>query len=281
MAADEEAHGQPEKSMSWMKNAILKFVPDLVLRYLKAIHYVRHVRMFSETDELDLKVVKYLVRPGDTVVDVGANVGWYTCYLSRLVGERGRVISLEPMPETFWLLSMCVKWYRLSNVMLVNVGASEVEKTAVMEVPSYELGGENFYMAHVVDENSAGWSEHREKVRLKSLDSLLGTAVSDIKFVKCDVEGHELAVVRGATRLIAVKNAAWLMEVSRASDPDIEGTRSWQIFRQFENHGFTPWWFDGQQQLKQRKRGDRALNYFFLLPAHISTLEQSPLFLQR
>lgn len=104
--------------------------------------------------------------------------------------------------------------------------------------------------------------------------------MGDIRFVKCDVEGHEPVVVKGAMRLISQEKAAWLMEVSRGSDPDIEGTHSWHIFKLFNVHRYTPWWFDGQR-LRQRKVGDRALNYFFLLPQHIALLEHCPLTLDR
>lgn len=161
-----------EKSMLWPKEAILKFVPASVLRYMKAARYIRHVGRFSEVHEPELKVVKHLVNLGDTVVDVGANVGWYTHYLSRLIGEKGRVISLEPIPETFWLLSVCAKWHRLSNATLVNAGASEEDKVGVMEVPFYEFGGENFYMAHVVDENIGDGARLQRQVRLTTLDSV-------------------------------------------------------------------------------------------------------------
>ncbi|MCP9469244.1 MAG: FkbM family methyltransferase [Nitrospira sp.] len=266
--------------MSLIKEAVFKFMPRRWLLYFKAVRYIRHVGQFSEADEPELKVVKHLVNLGGTVVDVGANVGWYTHYLSRLVGEKGRVISLEPMPETFWLLSMCVKWHRLSNATLVNVGASEEDKVGVMEVPFYDFGGENFYMAHVVDENIGNGARLQRQVRLTTLDSVLQELADNVMFVKCDVEGHELAVVKGAVGLIGQEKAAWLMEVSRASDPDIEGTNSWQIFKLFKAHRYTPWWFDGQR-LRQRKIGDRALNYFFLLPAHVSVLERSPVPLER
>lgn len=149
-----------------------------------------------------------------------------------------------------------------------------------MEVPSYDFGGENFYMAHVVDESIGDGARLQRQVQLTTLDSVLQGLADNVAFVKCDVEGHELAVIKGAVKLIHQEKAAWLIEVSRASDPDIDGTHSWQMFKLFKTHQYTPWWFDGQR-LRQRKIGDRALNYFFLLPAHVSVLERSPLPLER
>lgn len=265
--------------MQFMKSVVLKFMPRRLLTYMKAIRYIRNVGRFSEVDEPELRVVKHLVKAGDTVVDVGANVGWYTRYLSILVGDKGRVISLEPMPETFALLSICVKWYRLSNVILFNVGASESDKAAVMQVPPYDSGGDNFYRAHVVDDGLRSDAMHSREVKLRSLDSLLGETVREVAFIKCDVEGHELELIKGSRQTIKAQKAAWLMEVSRTSDPDIDGTNSFQIFQALAAHGYTPWWLEGNR-LRLRKKGDQTLNYFFLLPQHVSVLERSPLVLE-
>ena len=76
--------------------------------------------------------------------------GDYTCILSRLVGEQGTVFSIEPIPETFEILSAVVARRQLSNVRLLNFGISESDGSAVMEIPLYEDGGENFYQAKIV-----------------------------------------------------------------------------------------------------------------------------------
>lgn len=265
--------------MRFIKSVVLRFMPKQTLLYLKAARYIRNVGRFSEADEPELNVVRYLVKPGDTAVDVGANVGWYTRYLSKLVGEKGSVISLEPMPETFWLLSKCVAWFRLSNVTLLNIGASDSDKAAVMQVPPYNSGGDNFYRAHVTDGSTTDGSMLQREVQLRSLDSVLGDSVSGVEFIKCDVEGHELELIQGSKRVIRAEKAAWLIEVSRISDPDVEGTNSSKIFRMLAVHGYTPWWFDGNC-LRRRKVGDRALNYFFLLPRHIASLQHSPMLIE-
>lgn len=260
----------------YIKGLILTVVPSRMLFYLKAARYVRLVGAFSEGDEPELTVVKHLVKAGDTVVDVGANVGWYTNYLSRLVGDRGMVISLEPMPETFALLSRCVKAHRLTNVELHNVGASEFNGCAVMEIPQYVSGGANYYMAHIIDSTRPASSTFQRPVKLRSLDSLLGETLNKVSFIKCDVEGHELQLIKGAQETIKAKKAAWLIEITRSSDPDLDGSSSAQIFGLLAAQGYTPWWLD-KNVFRKRKQGDKALNYFFLLPGHISVLEGCPL----
>ena len=57
-------------------------------------------------------------RPGDTVIDVGANVGWYTVIASKLVGKKGRVIAFEPEPVNFAILKKNVLANGCENVIL-------------------------------------------------------------------------------------------------------------------------------------------------------------------
>lgn len=256
----------------YIKGLVLTIVPSRVLYYLKAARYIRLVGEFSEVDEPELVVVKHLVKPGDTVVDVGANVGWYTNYLSKIVGDQGKVISLEPMPETFALLSRCVQAHDLGNVELHNVGASECDGSAVMEIPPYASGGANYYMAHIIDSSRRVATMHQREVKLRSLDSMLRESFHKVGFIKCDVEGHELQLINGAQEIIKARKAAWLIEISRSSDPDLDGSNSSTIFGLLAAQGYSAWWLD-ESVLKRRKPGDKALNYFFLLPGHVSILE--------
>ena len=259
----QEGTSRMQRIANIAKNLALTLIPDGALFYLKAARYIYHVDRFSELEEPELNVVKHLVQPRHTAVDVGANVGWYTNYLSNLVGKNGKVIALEPIPETFALLSICAKALHLTNVELFNVGASEVDGSAVMEIPEYASGGANYYMSHIVDCDQQSGSSLQREVRLRSLDSLLRDKAYHVDFIKCDVEGHELQLIKGAQATMKAGKAAWLIEVSRSSDPDLDGSNSWQLFTLLEAHGYSAWWFD-RDVLRKRKQGDKALNYFFL-----------------
>ena len=74
-----------------LKSIALMVLPNRILKFLKQIHYFRELKRFSEKDEPDLRVVRKLVSSGDHVVDIGANVGWYTRVLAESVGSGGRV----------------------------------------------------------------------------------------------------------------------------------------------------------------------------------------------
>jgi hypothetical protein len=89
-----------------------------------------------------------------------------------------------------------------------------------------------------------------------------------IDFIKCDVEGHELAVLRGAQEVISRCKPAWLVEICR--DPDDAGTPSFQTMKFMKDNGYRIFWLD-KGLLRERRPGDKALNYFFFNGRHIES----------
>ncbi len=244
--------------IAFLKKLLANILPPPSLFSLKKTYYARAVRSFWEADA---EPIKYLVKPGDFVLDIGANVGWYTRILASLVGEKGRVYGVEPIPETFDLLSAITKKLRLLNVQLIRCGISETDSWALMEVPLYDHGGPNFYLARIAESLSATSSLPKYAVELRSIDSLFLDLAENIAFIKCDVEGHELAVVKGAVKFLGRSTPSWLIEVS--GDPDAVRSPSAELFDRLIEQNYVPYWFDGQK-LNKRSPGDKAINYFFL-----------------
>jgi len=143
-----------------------------------------------------------------------------------------------------------------------------------MAIPQYRAGGENFYRSHII--NSSTENELRTfEVDTTTLDILMEDTGADISVVKCDVEGHELQVLKGATRFLGQSNAAWLIEIS--GDPDKAGSHANTLFEIFGNHDYTPYIYS-HGQLARRLSGDSSVNYFMLKPAHLELIDQSPPF---
>ena len=255
----------------------MSLLPDSILQPLKVWHHRRTLRSSPDFDEPDLRVVRELVQSGTTAVDLGANIGVYTKVLSDVVGPRGRVISVEPVPQTFAVLSRLVRSLGMTNVSCVNAAISDHAGEVVMELPSYNTGGTNFYQATVVTASNSKPAKSMRQVKVPSLT--LDTLVSGkgkIDFVKCDIEGHELACLLGAEKTLNSDAPAWLVEIW--GNPDEAGSLPMRTFRIFEDHAYTPWWFDGQRLIR-REAGDRSTNYFFLRQEHIFRLKQrAPIF---
>lgn len=253
-----------------LKRLALRFLPERLLQNLKKIHYARALRRSPEEAEPDLRVVRHLVRPGARVVDLGANVGVYTKFLALLVGPFGKVFSIEPVPLTYELLVSNIDTIGLINVQTFNVAVSARNGVVCMEVPRYATGGENFYEARIVPGPGAP-VRRVVHVPARTLDGLFGPQ-DRIEFVKCDVEGHELSCLQGATALLRWSRPAWLIEVS--GNPDQAGSPAADVFTLLARNGYDPFRFDGQT-LTRRRPGERSVNYFFLTPAHVARLPRN------
>ena len=110
------------------KKLLKKVLPKRILCRIKRIHYLRTVKKIKLKNEKDMLIVKKLMRKGDFVIDVGANIGIYTKFLSDFVGPTGKVISIEPIPETYGYLRNNVQKLNLKNVKTINIALSDKKK---------------------------------------------------------------------------------------------------------------------------------------------------------
>lgn len=246
---------------------VANVLPAPVLRWVKTYYYAPSVQTFWEDD---VEPVKSLVKPGDSVIDMGANFGWYTKVLSSLVGDSGKVYSVEPIPDTFHVMSSIVRKLKLRNVVPMNYAMSKVDGMAMMRVPQHEYGGNNFYRAQIdlgQGESSRSMTEY--SVPMRCLDSLFLDVAGKITFIKCDVEGHELAVVSGGAKFFEKSKPAWLMEVG--GNPDEEGSPAHQLFRLMKHYGYQIYFFDGKY-IRPRPVGHWSVNYLMLQPTHCRDL---------
>jgi len=148
-----------------------------------------------------------LVRRGDTAIDVGANWGFHTIGLSRLVGPDGHVIAIEPGPELVTLRAVCA---RRANVEVQPLALSDRNGTGHLFIP--EVSDTSASALGHIDERDTP-AERSVAVRLARLDDLRIPRPARLSFIKCDVEGHEDAVLQGGQKLIRDRMPALLVEI--------------------------------------------------------------------
>lgn len=246
--------------MGKIKSVLLRCLPPRLQRQLKRLYYPLMLKKFTEKSWPPSVAARQFVKAGDLVVDVGANIGYVTLLLSRMVGEEGAVYSIEPVPETFDLLSRNVSKLNLTNVRLVNSAVSSHAGKAVMTIPRYASGGENFYESHLTDTHKQD-DERTVEVSLVTLDEVLADVIDRIAFVKIDVEGHELSVLQGARRLVEASRPAFVIEI--ADNPNTPGARTQQVFAWMKNLGYQPFIYR-EGKLLPWEEGSTAVDCFFL-----------------
>ncbi len=144
----------------------------------------------------DMAVLADLCAPGDTVVDVGANLGFVTAMLASLVGNAGTVIALEPSPSTYRKLVKTVAANDLSQVLPLNIGAGEKRATLELVDVSRESGNRTLVP------NAPHAAARSERVDVIPLDELPELRDRRVALLKIDTEGFEAQVLRGAQALL-------------------------------------------------------------------------------
>lgn len=245
-----------------LKHLTLRLLPESLLQHLRKAHYARKLRRAEP--EPEMRVIPRLLPAGGCALDLGANFGLYTRLLAETVGPAGAVHAVEPVPGTCDVLRSNVRRLGLVAVTVHNVAVSDRAGAVTMTIPRYARGGENLYEARITADEGPG--EFRlVVVPAESLDELFG-GLGRIDFVKCDVEGHELSVLRGAEHILREHRPAWLMEVS--GDPDDPVSPAADVVGRMREAGYLPYHIrDGA--VRRREPGDRATNYFFLRPEHV------------
>jgi FkbM family methyltransferase len=160
-----------------------------------------------------------VVKRGDVCLDVGAEYGLYTQALAGLVGPHGRVVGVEPLPGAFRILSTLAAARRLRNVTLRRVALGEHGTRGVLSLP-YRNGlpvhGRAYLTSGARDAgpNVEFASARDVEVEVSSLDDLCAReGLERVDFVKADVEGAELPVLRGASATLKAHHPTLLLEV--------------------------------------------------------------------
>ena len=205
-----------------MKNIIKMVASRLPHRVQYEIRRYRYARQIARDNfsaaEPDYDRLGDFVTEGDCVIDLGANIGNYTKKLSDLVGPAGRVIAVEPVPETMSLLAANAGLFENQNVTLLNVAASDSVREVGMELPQFDVGLNNFYMAHVSEK--ADFS-----VLAIPLDTL---GISErVSLIKVDVEGHEKEAIAGMRRLIERDLPVMIVETGSPDNIELLANRKY------------------------------------------------------
>jgi FkbM family methyltransferase len=151
---------------------------------------------YSGTEREHQRTFKNLIDSGDIVIDVGANWGLHTLYLSELVGSDGCVIAVEPFPPAFAELEWHLLANNCSNVKAVSVAIGDASGQASFAPGESASTGSLLEYAP----NSLSPKE-KIAVSIRELDSIVEDfEIGKLKLVKIDVEGAETKVLSGSRK---------------------------------------------------------------------------------
>ena len=189
-----------------------------------------------------------LVKQGDKVIDIGANLGYYTCPLADLVGEEGRVYAVEPVPVIFSVLKRNVGKRR--NVELLNYALGEECRTIEMANDSVASAGYFGTGRNFVSEGELSKDAVRFTAQMKRGSELFG-AMEKIDFIKCDIEGYERVVLPELRPLIEKFHPTVLVET--------DGESRQQMIKMFTELGYSAYMLVGGKEVTLDPESDKDI----------------------
>ncbi len=169
------------------------------------------------------------IQTGDTVLDIGGNIGYYALPESKLVGDTGVVYAVEPVKSNYELLQKNVELNGMNNVKTFQMAMGDAER----EIPIYIRSKKNLSSLTELPSDARGGVVGVEKVPMTTVDvfveKIIGKAPS---FLRMDVEGFEISILEGMQKTLS-GNTTLLIEFHPMFLNDKQKERIMQLLKQF------------------------------------------------
>ena len=165
-------------------------------------HLDKWIYVYNSYETTILEEIMKNIKKGDKVLDVGANIGHHSLFMSRLVGEKGTVTAFEPISFLRSQFEKSIKINQIKNIKISSLALGEKESSETIYICESNVAGSS-----LVNSSKGGKEEF---IHVAPLDSLSLTT----SFIKIDVEGYEYFVLKGAEETIKRSRPTILLEYS-------------------------------------------------------------------
>lgn len=223
----------------------MKFIRKILVKILGLKGYLRLVSRiyiicismgWMRKKYSELFFLKKLVKPGDTVLDIGANLAYYSFFMSVSAGKTGKVYAVEPIPlfAEVWRKNMSKlkeKNYHLSNCAL----GSEAREKVKMSIPIVN-GVVRHGLTKVTDDSdNTSATAMSFEVPMKNGDALMTELnISKLDFIKCDVEGFEQYVIPSLENTI--RRDLPILQIELSGDENRKNVADFLVNLSYEIH---------------------------------------------
>ena len=189
-----------------------------------------------------------LVGRGATAIDIGANLGYYTCPLADIVGSEGRVYAVEPVPVIFEVLKRNVAGRK--NVTLLNYALGSEERTIEMANDSVAAAGYFGTGRNFVSDGELSGEAIKFTAEMRR-GSELFAELERVDFIKCDIEGYERVVIPEMRAIIERHHPTVLIET--------DGETRHEIIEMFTQMGYRAYMLEGGKEVTLNAASDKDI----------------------
>jgi|GEM_PF-1525733 len=236
---------------------------------------------YSFNSELkEQKFVRSVVKPGMTVLDLGAHLGKYTKLFSLLVGETGKVFVFEPTPESYHELKTELDELNVSNVGLYNKAVYSEDTTLTFyQFPKQYSSWNGIGLPKMPDPQDDQKIVNHEKtieIEAVAVDTFCGELnIPSIDYLKLDVEGAEIFALKGMRRLLTEKAIKYLQFEISKNMLDGLNTKASYVFEYLHKHGYDCYEISEEGNRGKMVKGSDAFyeNYIAIPRENVSVTE--------
>ena len=184
----------------------------------------------------DTQTVKDNVFSGNIVVDLGANIGYFTCLLAKIVGEDGKVFAFEPDPRNLKLLRRNIQENNYKNVIIADKAVSDVNGSCTLYSSQKKFGANRIFESKK--------NQTQDFIPIKSeticLDDYFEkqNLLKKIDFIKIDIEGSEFRAFNGMKKILELNNNLKIFTEIAPSLLEDAGSSGKQVLDFLQEHKF-------------------------------------------
>lgn len=259
MASEEFKEKQPTLkglTKTWVWTEIEN---DLMLRVNLADAYVSWNIIENSFEKIETKFLQSTIKPGMHVLDIGANLGYFTILMSSLVGEKGKVDAFEPLPFLYDSLQKSITKNGLNDIAKAHNVALGHEESSVKLV--YAPDSDNWGGAYLSFDGIVPHDHATELVNVKKISDIISPQRLD--FIKIDVEGAEPLVLEAAQPLLKEFSPMIMSEVHPGQLNLVSGVSASEYIIKMEEYGYSCYELKEEGELLSNKVESSAPEKYF------------------
>ncbi|MBX2887755.1 MAG: FkbM family methyltransferase [Ferruginibacter sp.] len=200
----------------------------------------------NKNDKGGISYLLATVQPGQTVFDIGAHKAGFLFWLLKRVGENGFVYAFEPQTSLFHYIKKLKALFDWENVTVEHLALSDSVETVTLFIPENKTGGKSSPGATIVEHKGSNDTFTTEKTETQTLDNYCNKHNLKPSFLKIDVEGNELKVLKGGLQTLKSFKPKIIIEIEARH---VGEERAKETFHFLESLGYTGRFIHGTNYL--------------------------------
>ncbi|MEO1925180.1 MAG: FkbM family methyltransferase [Gammaproteobacteria bacterium] len=247
--------------------------------------YMRNIK--GRKFEPEIKFLKNIIREGNNCLHIGASDARHSYIMSELIGNNGHVYAFEPSSYSYGHLALMVKLHRLKNVKTYRLAVSDKAGSVCLVTPEKSTGhaGRSFAfitglgITNINRTDIESEKVTKEEVASVSIDDFVSeNNIETIDFIRCDTEGSEMLILKGANKTLKKNKPSILLEIHSDALKEVFNSSAKEVSGFLFDLGYHMFREDDGKilQVNEVDESESWKDYFFIHSERVESLPKGP-----